>query len=264
MSGLERYRAFLVDVDGVLVRSGTPIPGAAEALRALQEVGSVIILTNNSTRSRAQTAAALEELGFPVDQGMVVTSSYIAARWLLEHHGKRKVWVLGEEGLVRELSLAGHRPVPPEEAEWVVAGMDRFLTYGKLADALRALLSGARFLATNRDGTFPTPEGLLPGAGAVVGAIQGMGFSPEEVVGKPSPIAFEIALEVAGVGPGEALMIGDRLETDILGAKRVGLDTALVLTGVSREEDISQQGITPTLVAQDLPALVQGKFRRLR
>ncbi|NOX44301.1 MAG: HAD-IIA family hydrolase [Caldiserica bacterium] len=250
------YRAFIVDVDGVLVKGGEPLPGAARALAGLRELGRVIILTNNSTRSRAQTAEALRSLGFPVTQEMVVTSSYIAARWLLEREGRVRVWVIGEDGLVAELSSAGHVLSPPREAEWVVAGMDRALTYGKLADALRALLAGARFLATNRDGTFPTPEGLLPGAGAVVGAIEGMGFPPETVVGKPSPIAFEIALEVAGASPAEALMIGDRLDTDILGAQRAGLDTALILTGVSREEDIERRGIVPTMVARDLGDLV--------
>jgi HAD superfamily hydrolase (TIGR01457 family) len=256
MERTKGYKAFIVDVDGVLVKGGDPLPSAAEALEELKRLGHVIILTNNSTRSRAQTAKALQTLGFPVEPKMVVTSSYIAARWLLEREGKRKVWVIGEEGLVEELSRAGHELVSPEEAEWVVAGMDRRLTYEKLAHALRAFLSGARFLATNRDGTFPAPRGLLPGAGAVVGAIEGMGFSPETVVGKPSPIAFEIALEVAGVLPNEALMIGDRLETDILGAHRAGLDTALVLTGVSHEEDIERQGISPTLVARDLGDLV--------
>jgi len=255
-TGNTNYRAFIVDVDGVLVKGGEPLPGAAAALAALTELGRVIILTNNSTRSRAQTAAALRALGFAVTAEMVVTSSYIAARWLREREGRVRVWVIGEEGLIKELSAAGHVLSPPEEAEWVVAGMDRALTYEKLADALRALLSGARFLATNRDGTFPTPAGLLPGAGAVVGAIEGMGFPPETVVGKPSPIAFEIALEVAGVSPREALMIGDRLDTDILGAQRAGLDTALILTGVSRAEDIERRGIVPTTVARDLGELV--------
>lgn len=261
--GLEGYRAFFIDVDGVLVRGGQVLPGAPEALARLKGKGKILLLTNNSTRSRNQTALMLRDLGFPVKEGEVVTSSYIAARWLREREGKRRVWVIGEEGLREELSLAGHTLSPPEEAEWVVVGMDRRLTYGKLADALRALLSGARLLATNRDGTFPTPEGFLPGAGAMVGALEGMGFPPEVVVGKPSSIAFEIALEVAEVAPREALMIGDRLETDILGAQRVGLDTALVLSGVTRAEEVRERGIRPTWIARDIRALARGEIKRV-
>jgi len=256
---LGRYVAFLLDVDGVLVRDRDPIPGACEALEELKNRGRVILLTNNSTRSRAETARRLAALGFDISPEEVVTSSYVAARYLLEEFGPRKVWVIGEEGLSQELAAAGHALVPPEEAEWIVAGMDRALTYDKLAQALRGLLGGARFLATNRDATFPTPEGLLPGAGAVVGAIEGMGFPPEQVVGKPSAIAFRIALEVARAEPGCALMVGDRLETDILGAQRAGLDTALVLTGVSRPNDVRRLGIKPTWVAEDLAALARGQ-----
>ena len=257
---LERYNTFILDVDGVLVKGDEPIPGAREALRMLKEHGQVILLTNNSTRSRLQTAHRLSSLGFPVSPEDVVTSSYVAARYLLEEFGPRKVWVIGEEGLAEELAAAGHALMPPREAEWIVAGMDRNLTYGKLAQALTGLLAGARFLATNRDATFPTLQGLLPGAGAVVGAIQGMGFPPEQVVGKPSAIAFRIALEVAGGSAKAALMVGDRLETDILGAQRAGLDTALVLTGVSRLQDVTRLGIRPTWVAEGLPALARGEM----
>lgn len=257
---LRRYAAFLVDIDGVLVLGGKSIPGAEAALRRLQGLGRVVLLTNNSTRSRSETAKGLSALGFPVSPEEVVTSSYVAAHYLREGFGPVRVWIIGEGGVAEELSLAGHKVVPPEEAEWIVAGMDRCLTYEKLARALQAFLSGARFLATNRDATFPTPEGLRPGAGAVVGALEGMGFSPEQVVGKPSPIAFRTALAVAGVKPDQALMIGDRLETDILGAQHAGLDTALVLTGVSRREDIPRQNIQPTWIARDLPALARGEF----
>jgi HAD superfamily hydrolase (TIGR01457 family) len=257
---LGHYAAFLVDIDGVLVRGGQSILGAKAALRRLQGLGRVVLLTNNSTRSRSETARELSALGFSVSLDEVVTSSYVAAHYLREEFGPVRAWIIGEGGVAEELSLAGHKIVPPEEAEWVVVGMDRCLTYEKLARALRALLSGARFLATNRDATFPTPEGPKPGAGAVVGALVGMGFSPEQVVGKPSPIAFRAALELAGVKPDQTLMIGDRLETDILGAQHAGLDTALVLTGVSRREDIPRLGIRPTWIVRDLPTLARGEF----
>jgi 4-nitrophenyl phosphatase len=256
---LDRYSAFILDVDGVLVRDRDPIPGAKEALKELRRRGKVVLLTNNSTRSRAETARRLAELGFPVSPQEVVTSSYVAARYLLENFGPCRVWTIGERGLAEELELAGHELAEPEEADWIVAGMDRGLTYDKLKRALRGLTRGARFLATNRDATFPTPEGLVPGAGAVVGAIEGMGFPPELVVGKPSPTAFRVALEVVGV-PGErALMVGDRLETDIAGAARLGIDTVLVLSGVARREDARGE-FKPTFVAEDIGAVARGEL----
>jgi len=257
---LTKYSVFLLDVDGVLLRDSVAIPGSREALEELRKRGRVVLLTNNSTRSRRETAQRLSSLGLSVSPDEVMTSSYVAARYLHERFGPCRVWVIGEAGLTEELACAGHHLVEPDEADWIVAGMDQKLTYRKLALALQGLLKGARFLATNRDATFPTPDGLVPGAGAVVGAIEGMGFPPEQVVGKPSAIAFHIALEAAGAPPEQALMVGDRLETDILGAQRVGLDTALVLSGVSRPEDVDRLGIRPTWMAQDLLALVQGKL----
>lgn len=257
---LDPYQGFLLDIDGVLVRGAEPVPGAVEALAALKDRGRVVLLTNNATRSRAEMAARLSSAGFVVSADEVVPSAYVAARHLHEEHGPVRFWSLGERGLVEEMTLAGHTPAPPTEAQWVVVGMDRGLTYDKLVQTLQALLSGARFLATNRDATYPTENGLVPGAGAIVGALEGMGFPPERVMGKPSPTGYRIALEVAGVPPDRALMIGDRLETDILGAQALGMDTALVLSGISTLEDVARHGIHPTWVARDLAALVRGEF----
>ncbi|HEU68634.1 MAG TPA: HAD-IIA family hydrolase, partial [Candidatus Acetothermia bacterium] len=153
---LDRYRGFLLDIDGVLVRGREAIPGAAEALAALRGHGRVVLLTNNATRSRRGMAARLAEAGFAVAADEVVPSAYVAARFLREKHGPVRFWALGEEGLGEEMTLAGHVPTSPTAAEWVVVGMDRGLTYDKLAQALRAFQSGARFLATNCDATYPT------------------------------------------------------------------------------------------------------------
>jgi 4-nitrophenyl phosphatase len=193
-----------------------------------------------------------------VEPSEVLPSSYVAAKFLRRRFGSVRFWYIGEEGILEEMRAAGHTLVSAEEAEWIVVGMDRSLTYEKLAQALRALLRGARLLATNEDPTFPTPEGLVPGAGAVVGALRGMGFPPEIVVGKPSPISFQVALEILGLGPNEVLMIGDRLDTDIAGAQALGMDTALVLSGVTKPEDLTEARIRPTFVAQDLLELVAG------
>lgn len=258
---LQSYRVFLVDVDGVLVRSGETIPGAIEGVVNLQRMGHVFLLTNNSTRSREQVARNLQGAGFPIGASDIVSSAYIASVYLREHFGPVRAWTIGEEGLDRELLAAGHELVPPGEADWVVAGMDRNLNYARLAQGLRALLAGARLLATNEDATFPTPDGPQPGAGAVIGALGGMGFSPHAVVGKPSAIAFQVALEKAGCAPEDALMIGDRLETDILGARQSGIDSALVLTGITTEDmlDMNLPSV-PRFVARSLRDLSVGEL----
>ncbi|MGQ9734068.1 MAG: HAD-IIA family hydrolase, partial [Candidatus Bipolaricaulia bacterium] len=254
MTKLRNYRAFLIDLDGVLIRGSLPLPGAAEALERLRELGGkVLIFSNNSTRSRRAFAQRLQGLGFAIESEEVVNSAYILGQRLLELSGPSRAFMIGEEGLKEELELAGHHLVGPEEADFLVVGMDRQLTYEKLRQALRALRRGARFLAANADPTFPTPEGEVPGAGAIVGAITGMGFPPEEVVGKPSPIAFRVALQAAGVSNARnCLVIGDRLETDILGAREAGLDSALVLTGVTSREELERSPIRPTWVAASL------------
>jgi 4-nitrophenyl phosphatase len=257
---LGRYRGFLLDIDGVLVHGGRTLPGAADALARLCLIAPVLLLTNNSTRSRRAAAARLRDQGLPVGPEAVLPSCYIAAQHLRNEIGTVRFWHIGEEGIAEEMALAGHEHVDPVQAEWVVVGMDRELTYDKLAQALHALLSGARLMATNRDATYPTENGLVPGAGAIVGALEGMGFAPELVVGKPSAIAYRAAVAVLGVAPGEVLMIGDRLETDILGAQGLGMDTVLVLSGISTLADVERQEIRPTWIARDLPALVRGEL----
>ena len=197
---LSRYRAFLLDVDGVLVRGSEPIPGAADGFASLSQTGQVLILTNNSTRSRTAHAQRLTEKGFPVSPEQIIASNYVASRHLADTEGSVTVWPVGEDGLREELVLAGHRiSRKPEDASWVVAGMDRQLTYETLSQALQAMVHGARLLATNQDGTYPTPHALHPGAGAIIGALTGMGYPPAFVAGKPSPWGFKIAQKLLGL-----------------------------------------------------------------
>ncbi len=261
----EAYDAFFLDVDGVLVHDSEPIENAVGALRTLQAMGKVLVLTNNSTRSRVQHAEHLVHLGFEVDPSNVVSSSYVAASCLKQRCGPTSVWPVGEDGLTQELVAAGHRVAPtPEGAQWVVAGMDRSIDYRKLADALRALRAGAQLAATNQDATYPTPSGPMPGAGAIVGALRGMGFEPDLMFGKPECYAYDIAVELAGAAKSRTLMIGDRLETDIQGGNRCGLDTLLVLTGIAHGRDIETTGIRPRWIADSLAAVAAGHVSRGR
>ncbi|UCF09430.1 MAG: HAD-IIA family hydrolase [Candidatus Bipolaricaulota bacterium] len=252
-----RYRGYILDVDGVLVRGGEAIPGAGDALRRLREDADVVLLTNNSTRTRDALARNLAALGLDVAPAKIVTSAVLAARWLAEREGICRVAVLGEEGLVEELSFAGHEVVAlGAPAGWVVAGMDRSATYDRLAGAAASLRSGARLLATNDDATYPTPDGPVPGAGAMIGALRGIGYRPEAILGKPNVAAFEAALCVLGISPNEVVVVGDRLETDIAGARNAGLDSILVQTGIARK--VPQTGLRPTWSAHDISAVADG------
>ncbi|MFP3953620.1 MAG: HAD-IIA family hydrolase [Candidatus Acetothermia bacterium] len=258
---LRDYSVYFVDMDGVIVRSDHPIEGASESIEKLRGLGDVYVLSNNSTRSRESFADRLHGAGVDLPPEYIINSSFIASKYIVEKHGAVGVYPVGEEGLSEELMIAGNEVLEANKADVVVAGMDRGISYVKLAGALEALNSGARFYATNTDKTFPTPEGEKPGAGATVGAIEGMGFPPEKVTGKPSSIAAEIAMEVAGVTePSDCLVIGDRLETDILMAERAGMNSVLALSGVdnSYPEGSETEAVKPTLTVHSLAELVLG------
>jgi len=260
---LKRYRAFLIDIDGVLVRGSQPIARSAEALTQLQQAAHTVLLSNNSTRSRADLAEYLQSIGFSVSPDNALVSGSIAAAYLFKLDGPTTVWCIGETGLRKELESAGHRLAQtPADAAWVVAGLHRSITYDDLTDALHAFQAGARFLATNDDASFPTERGLIPGAGAIIGALAGMGYAPSVVVGKPSPIAFDVALSHLGLPAGDVLMIGDRLDTDIVGGCNAGLETALLLSGVTTRSVLDSSDASPTWIADDLHALVRGQAMR--
>ncbi|MCF7890018.1 HAD-IIA family hydrolase [Candidatus Bipolaricaulota bacterium] len=254
---LKDYSSFFVDMDGVIVMHDQRVPGSVDSLSQLANFGDIYVLSNNSTRTRKRFAKNLAGLGIDLPASSIINSAFVLAKYLRELKGATKAFVVGEEGLDKELELMGHEIVQPAEAEVIAVGMDRDINYDKLDGALSGLLSGAEFYGTNADKTFPTPEGQSPGAGASVGAVKGMGFEPERIVGKPSSVAAEVAMEVAGTdNPEDCLVIGDRLETDILMAERAGMDSALVLTGVETRESLKESDIDPSYVFDDLCELV--------
>ena len=252
---MRSYRGFVLDMDGVVVRGGRIVAGAAAAIRRLRALGDLVFLTNNSTRPANEVAARLTGLGIPVREEEIVTSSWIAGTLLQRLAGSVDLFVLGEPGLEAELVRLGHRLTDPDQAEWVVVGMDRGVTYDRLASALRALENGASLLATNTDPTFPGSGGASPGAGAMVGALQGMGYGPDAVAGKPERAAFDLALDRLGIGRHHVLAVGDRLETDILGAANAEMDSALVLTGVTSVAMLEHARVRPTWVCRSLETL---------
>ncbi len=257
--------AFIVDVDGVVWRDGEPIRRNVEALAHLLQGGAkVVFLTNNSSRSRRMYSEKLSELlGVPVGADQVVNSGYSAAAWL-SRRGRHRVLVVGEEGLVEELLLAGLEIVGPGDwpkATAVAVGLDRELSYTRLAAAHKAILNGALFVATNSDASYPVPGGTEPGAGAIVSALAtSTGRKPDFDAGKPSRWILSLALEAAG-NPRNPVVIGDRVETDIVMALEAGMEALLVLTGVTRADP----GLEGVMVARDIAeALEKGYIRPCR
>lgn len=245
-------RLVILDLDGVVYRGDRAVDGAAGAVEALERAGiAVRYATNNSTVDRAAYVARLSRLGITASRESIVTSSSAT----IEHlRGRlpalRRLMAVGEAGLTDELRAAGYRVTPAEEAvgdgyageplderyDAVVVGLDRSLDYRRLAAAVTAVREGARFVATNADARYPTTAGFLPGAGSGVAAIRAATGVEPLVVGKPQPAMFEAILAADGIGPADALVVGDNPAADIVAARRAGIRSVLVLTGIADDE----------------------------
>ncbi len=267
-------RVFVFDLDGVLYRGAQAVENAADALTRLRAAPPeanirLFFLTNNSTQTRGDYVAKLTHLGMPCDEAEVVTSASATADYLVQtHHAAGKTaLVVGGDGLRDELKSAGLRaihasageaPNRGETIDFVVVGLDRVFTYQTLYMAQQALLTGAAFVATNRDGQFPVENGkFTPGGGAMVAAIAACTDKEPIVIGKPETLGLETILARAHAAPSEALMIGDRLDTDVLCGNRIGVPTLLVMTGVTSHDQLRNASpeMTPTFVLRDLSEL---------
>lgn len=251
------YTKLIVDLDGTLYRGSRPVPGAVEAMASLRDMCEVLFLSNNCNQSADNLSRRLRGLGFEADPREVVSSVTLMVRAVSELGTSVRVATLSSGDLDAELEDAGHRVVGPQQrAEAIVVGVDLGMNYAGLARALNALLAGAVLIGANADSTYPSENGPLPGAGAYVGAVQGMGFSASRMCGKPDPWAMQTAFDLRGFAPDEkCLLIGDRLDSDVLGAQALGIDSALVLTGASTQADIGRLSIHPTRVLESLRAL---------
>jgi glycerol 3-phosphatase-2 len=251
------YDAILLDLDGVLYRWPEPIPGASDSVAALRRAGKrIAFVTNNSSQTPAQMAERLASVGVVAKPEEVVTSA-LATATVLAERGVRSAFVVGEEGLLDALGDAGIRVVDAsaDEVDVVVVGFDRGADYAKLKDASVLVERGVSLVASNADPSFPAPGGeSWPGAGALLAAIETTTGSRSDVIGKPEAPLFERAL--ASAGGGRPLVVGDRLDTDIAGASRLRWDSALVLTGTTRREDVDSSSWKPTFVIDDLSGLV--------
>lgn len=267
-------RGILCDLDGVVYRAHQPCPGAVDGLADARSAGvRVLFMTNNASRAPQEVAEQLTDLGVPTGADDVLTASQVAAQALAERRGDLRdggrVLAIGGPGVAEALREAGFDPCTSEEAREldrsgraevvgaVVQGYGPDVGVPDLTEGAYRIRAGATWVATNDDATLPTERGLAPGNGSLVAALAQATGSTPLVTGKPHAPAYDVALQRLGLPVEQALMIGDRLDTDIAGANAVGLRSALVLTGVStREEaDAAPDDERPDEIAATIPDL---------
>jgi len=252
-----RTKGFIIDMDGVLYRGSQAIPEAKPFLEALDRLGIPFVMaTNNATMTPADYTRKLEGMGIDVPPQRIFTSALATADYLrATYKPGMRVYVVGMDALREAVYGDGYFEEGDVNAEIVVSGADFKLVYESLRVACLAIRHGADYVATNPDTTFPTPEGLIPGAGAIVAALVASGGKEPVVIGKPSPVMVEQAAAYMGLAPEETIMLGDRLDTDILAGQRAGTRTVLVTTGISSAADIERSGIEPGWVVPTLDVL---------
>jgi arabinose operon protein AraL len=252
------HRGWLFDLDGTVYLGDRLLPGAAAAIAALREDGRRVgFLTNKPLQTRVDYAAKLTRLGIATASDDVITSSVVLARHLAKLDPGAPLFVIGEPPLLAELRGHGFEVRADARVRWVVVAFDRTFDYAKLDTALQASRAGARLIATNPDRTCPTEDGEIPDCAGMTAAVEAVtGRTVEAVVGKPSPLMLEVALASLGLAARECVIVGDRIETDIVMGKRLGVATVLVLSGVTRAGDPRIAEIGPDLVLPSLSELM--------
>jgi NagD protein len=245
---------YLIDMDGVLYRGPELIPGADYFIEQLRKRHIPFrLLTNNSQRTRRDVVAKLARMGIQVEEEHIFTSAMATARFLAQQKPGGTAFVIGEGGLLTALHQNGYAVVD-HEPDYVVVGEGRTFNLELVEAAVRMILGGAKLIATNLDPNCPTQNGLRPGCGALVAMLEiatGVkAFSP----GKPSPLMMRAARKELGLNTDETTMIGDTMETDILGGVQLGFHTVLVLSGGTREEDLRHYAYRPDVIVDSLAA----------
>jgi HAD superfamily hydrolase (TIGR01450 family) len=255
-----RYRHFLLDLDGCLYVGDTPTDRATEALAALREASKgIVFLTNDVGSSPEEIVRKLWRLGFQASLDEVMTAGAALQFMLAERNGHGADYVVGSQALVDHVADSGLRVVNgtrfAARADVVVVGGHDALVFEELKLATQAVLRGAELIGLSRDRTFPMPDGMWPGSGAVLAAVEtACRRKADAIAGKPEPAMYEAARD--RLGEGTILAVGDRLDADVLGAKRAGFDTALVLTGATERGQVDGATPSPTHVGDSLAALL--------
>ncbi|BAQ08528.1 HAD family hydrolase [Bacillus sp. OxB-1] len=243
---MERYQAVCLDLDGTVYKGIEPIPEAVTFIDRLQDQGvEPYFITNNSSMTREQIREKLLSFQIQADSSRIMTSAIAAAKYCVEHFNGGTVMMIGEKGLEEALELEGIR-LTGKDPDVVIMGIDREITYAKLADACLALRNGAHFIATNSDRAFPTERGLVPGNGSFVALMESASGQKPVFVGKPEPHMLGFIQQDGQLGKEQMIMIGDNYDTDIMAGIRFGIDTAHVAGGVTSPQEVLQKDSQPT------------------
>lgn len=251
-------RGFLIDMDGVIYRGGELIPGADQFIRSLlQNDVPFLFLTNNSQRTRRDVATKLTRMGIPIHEKHVFTCAMATARFLAQQKPNGTAYVIGEGGLLTALHRNGYSIVD-KSPDYVVVGEGRTLTFEMLETAVQLIKDGAKLIATNMDPNCPTSRGTRPGCGAIVALLEAATGIKAFSVGKPSPVMMRAARKELNLAASETIMVGDTMETDILGGVQLGYYTVLVLSGSTSRADLKNYGYRPELVVDSIASLCRG------
>ena len=249
---------FLIDMDGVLYRGNQLIPGADQFIQSLKERGTpFLFLTNNSQRTRRDVAMKLQRMGIEVDETHVFTCAMATARFLAKQHSAGTAYVIGDGGLLNALHSNGFAIVD-HSPDYVVVGEGRSITLEMLESAVQMIIDGAKLIATNLDPNCPTKDGgTRPGCGATVAYLEAATGAKAFSLGKPSPVMMRAARKELGLTTSGTVMIGDTMETDILGGVQMGYRTILVLSGGTKREDLVRYAFQPDLVVDSVRDLIE-------
>ncbi|MEU5543950.1 NagD protein [Streptomyces sp. 2333.5] len=256
MAERKPIESWLTDMDGVLMHEGIPVPGADAFIKRLRESGKpFLVLTNNSIYTPRDLHARLSRIGLDVPWECIWTSALATAQFLDEQRPGGTAYVIGEAGLTTALHDIGY-VLTDHSPSYVVLGETRTYSFEALTKAIRLINEGARFIATNPDETGPSPQGPLPATGSVAALItKATGVDPY-FVGKPNPLMMRHALNVIGAHSETSAMIGDRMDTDVLAGLEAGMETFLVLTGLTRPEEIERHPFRPSRVVDSIADLI--------
>jgi len=257
MAERKPIESWLTDMDGVLIHEGVPIPGADEFLKRLRESGRpFLVLTNNSIYTPRDLHARLKRMGLDVPVENIWTSALATARFLEDQRPGGTAYVIGEAGLTTALHDIGYI-LSDTDPDYVVLGETRTYSFEALTNAIRLIDGGARFIATNPDEIGPSTEGALPATGSVAALITKATGREPYFVGKPNPLMMRAGLNVIGAHSESSAMIGDRMDTDVLAGLEAGMETFLVLTGVTRPDDVDRYPFRPSTVVDSIADLVE-------
>ncbi|AOC55551.1 TIGR01457 family HAD-type hydrolase [Bacillus pumilus] len=252
-----KYKGYLIDLDGTMYKGTEKIEEAGQFVQKLNELNiPYLFVTNNSSRTPKQVADKLVSFDIPATEEQVFTTSMATANYIAEQKKDASVYVIGEEGIKQAIEEKGLM-FGQEDADFVVVGIDRDITYEKFAVGAIAIRQGAQFVSTNGDIAIPTERGLLPGNGSLTSVLTVTTTVKPTFIGKPESIIMEQAMRVLGTDLSETLMVGDNYDTDIMAGMNAGMDTLLVYTGVTTKELLQKYDKQPTYVIDSLSEWIE-------